>query len=75
MSKREEQTTPGRIWLLLHKGEDGSYVSCDQPDPVGREEFASVEYVRADLVADLRLTIDALQSINRAKARGGSIYA
>lgn len=41
---------PERIWLLLHEGEGGSHVWCDQPDPSGHGEHDAVEYVRTDLV-------------------------
>ena len=42
--------TPERIWLLLHEGDGGSHVWCDQPDPVGKGQIEAVEYIRADRV-------------------------
>jgi hypothetical protein len=40
---------PERIFLLLHEGEGGSHVWCDQPDPTGNGEHDAVEYVRLDV--------------------------
>ena len=42
-----------RIWLLLHEGDEGSHVWCDQPDPSGSGEHDAVEYVRADVAERL----------------------
>jgi hypothetical protein len=41
-----ENNAPARIWLLLHEGEHGAHVWCDQPDPTGTGECEAVEYVR-----------------------------
>ena len=50
-SQNDPTLAPERIWLLLHEGEGGSHVWCDQPDPSGNGvKHDAVEYVRADLV-------------------------
>ena len=59
---------PKTIYLLLHEGDDGGHLWCENPDPTGRTEIKSVEYVRADLVAAkdaeitrLRATLELIQ--------------
>jgi hypothetical protein len=49
-AKVDPTLAPETIWLLLHEGEGGSHVWCDQPDPSGNGEHDAVEYVRSDLV-------------------------
>ena len=45
----DDNTTPARIWLLLGEGDGRTHTWCDNPDPTGRGEIESVEYIRADL--------------------------
>ena len=55
MNEKVDPTlVPERIWLLLHEGDEGSHVWCDQPDPSGSGEHEAVAYVRADLVTRTR---------------------
>jgi hypothetical protein len=49
MTTRPSAQTPERIWLLLHEGDEGSHVWCDDPDPSGNGETESVGYVRDDV--------------------------
>lgn len=42
-----DEQTPERIWLLLHEGDEGEHVWCDDPDPDGRGDVEAVEYLRA----------------------------
>jgi hypothetical protein len=55
-TKVDPTLAPERIWLLLHEGDEGSHVWCDQPDPSGSGEHDAVEYVRADLIPRRRTT-------------------
>jgi hypothetical protein len=48
-AKVDPTLAPETIWLLLHEGEGGSHVWCDQPDPTGNGEHDAVEYVRLDV--------------------------
>ena len=47
---KQKTPAPDRIWLLLHEGDRGEHVWCDQPDPTGTGCHDAVEYIRADLV-------------------------
>jgi hypothetical protein len=47
--KVDPTLAPERIWLLLHEGDEGSHVWCDQPDPSGSGEHDAVEYMRLDV--------------------------
>jgi hypothetical protein len=65
--KRTDPTlAPERIWLLLHEGDEGTHVWCDQPDPSGNGEHDAVEYVRVDLAGRPRA---ATSGVTRAGSR------
>jgi hypothetical protein len=54
MALVDPRLAPGRIWLLLHEGDQGAHVWCDQPNPTGTGEHDAVEYVRADLMEEAK---------------------